>query len=343
MEVRGIQGPNVEVVKELVIGTAVATEGPYQFSSIGALTVDRRGRVFAYDDGSGELRVFDSGGVYIRSVGRQGGGPGEYRHVAGIATTPDGRLAVSDPFNGRIVIYAADGDRHAHIPWNFGPVVQGLSAVWSDSAGNLILPVDPFSSRSVRADSSRAVFVRISSDEQIVDTLRAPARSFRRCPIRPEPRFRSGFLLDIREPYVLKPRWGLTAAGEVISGCPESYQFDVLRGDENVVRFEVTDWTPVAVTTDELTNHKERWSRSKRLSGLAPGFSWDNAHLVPRKPAYDFFLFDPSGRIWVWVPQPSAEVHTLWAVTRDSLGVESITRFRLNFPDETPGSARSAR
>lgn len=147
MEVRGILGPNVEVVKELAIGTAVATEGPYQFSSIGALTVDGRGRVFAYDDGSGELRVFDSGGVYIRSVGRQGGGPGEYRHVAGIATTPDGRLVVSDPFNGRIVIYAADGSPHAHIPWTFGPVVQGLSAVWSDSAGNLILPVDPFSSR----------------------------------------------------------------------------------------------------------------------------------------------------------------------------------------------------
>ena len=46
---------------------------------------------------------------FVRSLGRQGSGPGEFRGPAGIAIGPEGRLYIADPGNHRVQILDADG------------------------------------------------------------------------------------------------------------------------------------------------------------------------------------------------------------------------------------------
>ncbi|MEN8143922.1 MAG: 6-bladed beta-propeller, partial [Gemmatimonadota bacterium] len=38
------------------------------------------GRIYVANTGTHEIRVFDSGGEHLRSFGREGDGPGEFRH-----------------------------------------------------------------------------------------------------------------------------------------------------------------------------------------------------------------------------------------------------------------------
>ena len=63
------------VVEDLRIGEAMS-EGPDLFGAIYSFDVDAWGRIFVLDDQAQEVRIFDSGGAFVRTVGRRGEGPG---------------------------------------------------------------------------------------------------------------------------------------------------------------------------------------------------------------------------------------------------------------------------
>lgn len=50
------------------------------------------------------LRVWDSSGRPVRTVGREGGGPGEYRRIGFACLLADGRLRIVDPGQGRLTV-----------------------------------------------------------------------------------------------------------------------------------------------------------------------------------------------------------------------------------------------
>ncbi len=57
-----------------------------------------------------ELRVFDREGRHVRTIGRKGGGPGEFSQIIGMAWRPDGNLWVVDPSNNRISVIDTAGN-----------------------------------------------------------------------------------------------------------------------------------------------------------------------------------------------------------------------------------------
>jgi hypothetical protein len=57
----------------------VEGEPAYQFHDIADLDVGRDGTLVVFDEGSHSLRLFDGAGRFIRAIGRQGEGPGEFR------------------------------------------------------------------------------------------------------------------------------------------------------------------------------------------------------------------------------------------------------------------------
>jgi DNA-binding beta-propeller fold protein YncE len=77
--------------------------GGVTFGSVVGSAVDRLGRVFVGDYRMQLVHVLDTAGNMLRTVGRAGGGPGEFRLPSRVAVAPDGALAVVDEYWGRVV------------------------------------------------------------------------------------------------------------------------------------------------------------------------------------------------------------------------------------------------
>ena len=86
-------------------------EGPASFGNIGpnGVATDAAGRIYVLDWAAFHVTVFDSAGRYLRTLGRAGGGPGEFRAPASVAVHPDGRVGVFDFGRRALVWFAADG------------------------------------------------------------------------------------------------------------------------------------------------------------------------------------------------------------------------------------------
>ncbi|HUG27925.1 MAG TPA: 6-bladed beta-propeller, partial [Gemmatimonadales bacterium] len=84
-----------EVVEELRIGSADG-DGPELFGRLGMLAEDAGERIWVFESVEQQFKVFDRTGRFIRTVGRQGGGPGEMQRATGVAVMPDGHLLVVD-------------------------------------------------------------------------------------------------------------------------------------------------------------------------------------------------------------------------------------------------------
>jgi hypothetical protein len=73
------------------------------------LDVDAQGNVYVMDMGDVNIKVYDSQGRFLRTIGRQGQGPGEFGGLAFFRLLSDGRLCALDTMQHRIIILAADG------------------------------------------------------------------------------------------------------------------------------------------------------------------------------------------------------------------------------------------
>lgn len=97
-------------VEELLRIGVLEGDDAYVFGQIGALEVDAVGNIHVFDQHANELRTFSPSGEHLRTVGRAGAGPGEFRGVVGMAFGPDGRLFVVDGTNARYTIVDGAGE-----------------------------------------------------------------------------------------------------------------------------------------------------------------------------------------------------------------------------------------
>lgn len=70
---------------------------------------DEAGNVYLLDIQLTEVQVFSPEGIYLRSLGRAGDGPGEIRRVSDMVFLPDGTLGLVQAFPGKIVKVDLEG------------------------------------------------------------------------------------------------------------------------------------------------------------------------------------------------------------------------------------------
>jgi hypothetical protein len=71
--------------------------------------VDQNEIIYIMDYQDQAIKVFDSNGEYIRSIGKKGEGPGEFTFVGHLTVLLDGRLLVMDSEARRISLFDSDG------------------------------------------------------------------------------------------------------------------------------------------------------------------------------------------------------------------------------------------
>ena len=108
------------------------------------------GSILLANSGSASLRHYDAGGRFIRSIGGQGEGPGEFRGLSWFAVLPGDSLVAFDRMLRRVSLFDLDGAflGSTAVTPNVPDGVPTPLASWTD--GSLLLEISHSSSRSQR-------------------------------------------------------------------------------------------------------------------------------------------------------------------------------------------------
>ncbi|MEN8007583.1 MAG: hypothetical protein ABFS42_11245 [Candidatus Krumholzibacteriota bacterium] len=271
-----------------------------------ALT-DDEGNVYLLDVQLVEVQVFDPDGMYVRSLGKRGDGPGEVRNAFGALFLPDGTLGLVQGFPGRIVKVDLEGLPAGEMrPGGDDPSAGGFFALRSAAAvGNhLILGGAKIS----RGDNSRtAVSFIAAHGADGLETARylekTDVREFRRAEFSEKDQFFPG-----------QGGWTLDKEGRVY-----------VAPSRNEYRIEVH--APGGAHERTITRQYDSWKRtdaeSDRARELMMPFRRRNRNAInvvvePTERDILAMRVDDQGNLWVLpsrgIQDQNEGIHSTWDV-----------------------------
>ena len=331
------------LVEELRIGS-IDAEGPDAFGSIAGLDVDARGRIYVLDRQARELRAFDDDGGHVRTMGGEGGGPGEFGDPIGVALDPMDRLLVVDVGNGRYSRFDTAGVYLGAVPRPVGgysvPARVGFDLEGRFLEGALAQSGDAYGQAILRWDTA---FAR-------VDTFRIPDY--------PTDEFelvRGEMRMTADVPFAPTLVWALDVRGRYWTAITDRMRFveHALEGD--TLRVIERDSEPIPTRDEDrerairglewFTRQGGRVDPSRipderpQLAQVAvspDGYLWVRATPVTPGVANRFDIYDPGGRYLGAVatelgfhPAPVVRGDRVYGVISDSLGVSYVVRARI--------------
>jgi len=281
-----------ELIEEIRIGSLGGT-AEYSFSDINSIAVAQSGAIYVDDAHPPSIRRFSPDGQFVRWIGREGEGPGEFRSIAGLSVLPDGRLAAWDR-RGRITVYGTDGEYDEIVrvalqnPWGF-PFVD--RAFLTDSAGRYYLRIfasSPDGTDPLGVAGIRHGYARLSPEGSILDTVAAPRAE----------RAEAGESIVIhtragdRHPFHQETLDAVSPFGYLVAGVNATYAFSIL-DPAGTITVELDGFQPVEVNAGERAEWRARVAFAERRSRVS------FRDVPARKPAYRNLWVDADGRIWV--------------------------------------------
>jgi hypothetical protein len=270
------------------IGSA---DGPSAFGHVRSVVMDGDGNVYIADDQASEIRVFGPDGTHLRTIGRPGGGPGEFTELYSLAWMGD-TLAVLDPRAGRISLLARSGEwigQIAHEPMT-GPDIR------FHSVGR-----DVYSVGMKPAADGKLVQVYLRYAGGRIDTLPSSQQqsSGPASTILCRPSTGRG-LTFFRNPFIAQQLQSPAPGHRIALVTSAAYRIAVLSaaGDTAMVIEKEHRLAPLTdAEWEEATRPHREWAAS------SPGAKCTPVEFTrpPGKPALRTIFFDDADRMWVEV------------------------------------------
>jgi hypothetical protein len=109
------------------------------FGVVTDVAVDAQGNLYALDSQLSQVSVFDREGGFVRTIGREGEGPGEFRRASELFVTADGKIAVGQMMPGKIVLLTPDGKPAGNFPTPAAPDGGTLMLWGAGAAGRSVV------------------------------------------------------------------------------------------------------------------------------------------------------------------------------------------------------------
>lgn len=282
------QGRSWRLVEEWRVGGGVT--GADAFGRVVAIRALPAGGVVVVEGKDQQVHIFDAKGKVVKTIGRRGGGPGEFQEAKGVIISPKGEIVINDGANGRLTFLSTSGDlirTQPNAPW--GPVSSWDA--YFDAQGRL----NEFSRerrRTWTADFSRA------DESAHAPCANIPAESnldlFYRI-YQP-----NGSYMSTSYPFTIASRGSVNAAdGSRWIGEPPDYSRirRVAFGTCDVVGSVSLSGPPIPVPTDQYERIRAIIRKSAQGQTAADAPNPDKIRKT--LPAFESLTMDAANQLWV--------------------------------------------
>lgn len=285
------------LVRELRFGEATGAD-EYLFGAVTEMAVDRDGSIYVFDRQVPALRKYDANGKFVRTFGRDGQGPGEYRNAGGLALLRDGRVLLWDGGNWRFNVYGADGSVLPAWPTpsgTSGGMIGTSRALMVDTTGRIVYLNRSLFTPRAGGLGSRRVWIRYRDDGTPIDTIETPEflqSSQTITASSPDGRSRTSSGV----PFAPQPKYAMSPRGHLVSGLPSRYAFEIHTAPGSVVSVR-RDVPPVPLARQERDSARD--AITERMRRVNPTWTWNGPEIPRNKPAYEQLYVGDDGRLWV--------------------------------------------
>lgn len=333
-------------------------ETPSEIIQPQSLALDGEGRLYVADSKPAVIKVYDRQGNLVRTIGREGAGPGEFR--ATFIAVHDGHLVVHDPQASRTSVFDTAGT----FLRSWGSMCCYWESIHIDRAGRIYIPA-VFQNTGPPDQTRGTPFIRYTLDGATVDTLWLPRREdgtkyWRISGGTGSNRIR----LSTSVPFTPRIIWGYDPAGGFITGWSGDYRVAAGAPGRDTALVFGRAWTPDEITQE--MKHDTTEAMAKNMAGRideaavraqfnmddipdqAPAFSgirvdgagnrWVRLEPAPGRPGIRYDVFDPSGwylgqvpvpgKFMAWAPQAWGTDEMVVSV-EDEAGRPAVVRYRI--------------
>ncbi len=137
------------------------------FGVIADIQAGKDGNLYVLDVQLAEVKIYSADGEFVRSIGREGEGPGEFRLPAGMFFTAGGNIGVMQVQPGKIVLLSPTGEPAGEHPIPKSPDGTFIQLVGGKAGGgNLVLAAAINAFAEGRFDQTRYLAAINASGEQ---------------------------------------------------------------------------------------------------------------------------------------------------------------------------------
>ncbi len=296
----------------------------YIFSKARDIAVDEEGNIYILDSNEAHIKIFDTTGKYVKTIGNKGQGPGEMSSPSSLQITPQNEIAVNDSSALKIHFFTLDGIflRAAVFQRYLGFVSNPLI----DREGNI--------TAGYMTIKNEATYFLKRFNSQLKESF---------------PIF-SVVVLKYPQINPFYPRcyWDLIEENNLVWGFSDKYELFIIDSEGKTVKKITREYDPVKITDEE---------KEKSTEGLLGGvkFVWNAHHnpfiylcvddegriftrtyeKAPESGKYYYDVFDPDGKYAVKIPFKSRpyviKKGKLYTIEEDEEGYQLVKRYRIEW------------
>ncbi len=273
------------VTEDFTIGVREG-DPEYMFQRLYTLAVNDEGDIYVLDYQAKHIKMFDSKGTYLTTIGAPGQGPGELEAPRRMVWTARNGLAVGDL--SRISCFDCDGNFIKNIPMKGMGIFTDM-----DNEGNLLI-------------------VDILMEEGVYAVKKVDPQFDLICDLGKSPLMSTIMEKGFRNPFFTLIRTDIINGRQVVTGyAGEGYILKIYDSKGNLVRRIEKEYIPLKITQEDI---------KERTEGDEPDRNYE--YKIPDHfPPFMTLSSDDEGRIWVNTWEKTADRMEIYFDVFDNNGI----------------------
>ncbi len=277
------------IEEDLSIGEAEGRK-EYMFSQARDIAVDEEEKIYILDIKECHIKVYSKNGEYLKTIGKEGQGPGEMQLPGALVITPQQEILVNDSSARKLHFFTLDGKFLRAVSQT---KMFLFSSPKADQKGNIVA--------GYMIAGQEVIYDLKKFDSQLKDLFTIFSTRILKYPY--------------LNPFIPRCYWEVTKEDNIIWGFPDKYELQVLNPDGKLLKKIVKDHTPVKITQEEKDDWiKERYGGYEKVPSETK-LLWDKYHS-----AFIFLSLDEEGRIFARTYEKAADGKTYYYDVFDSEG-----------------------